>query len=153
MKKNRIELTTEQRKEIEKFSKTGVHSARLIQRAKIILLLDASDGRKSAKFEEIAHQLGTSTQTVYNTKKDFRAAESVSTFLERKKRLTPPVEPKLNGELEAHIVALACGKPPEGYERWTLKLLADKVVKLQYVDSLSYVSVSRVLKKRNLSLT
>ena len=66
----------------------------------------------------------------------------------RKKRETPPVPAKVTGDVEAHIVTLACSEPPEGYERWTVRLLADKCVELNYVDSLSHMTVSRVLKKR-----
>ena len=71
----------------------------------------------------------------------------------RKKRATPPVPPKVTGDVEAHIIALACSEPPEGYSKWTLRLLADKCVELNYAESLSHVTVSRVLKKTNLSLT
>ena len=66
--------------------------------------------------------------------------------IDRKKRETPPVPAKVTGDVEAHIVALACSEPPEGYERWTVRLLADKCVELNYVDSLSHMTVSRVLK-------
>jgi hypothetical protein len=74
-------------------------------------------------------------------------------FLQRKKRENPPVTPKITGELEAHIIALACSKAPEGYSKWTLRLLADKCVELNYIENLSHMSVSRLLKKHNLSLT
>lgn len=59
-----------------------------------------------------------------------------------------PVPPKVTGDVEAHIIALACGDPPEGYEKWTLRLLADKCVELNYAESLSHMTVSRILKKR-----
>ena len=83
----------------------------------------------------------------------FIMAESVSEFLKRKKRETPPVEPKITGEVEAHIVALACGPVPEGCAKWSVRLLADKSVELNYIDTISPVSVHRLLKKHNLSLT
>jgi len=67
--------------------------------------------------------------------------------------MTPPIEPKITGELEARIIALACSKAPPGYAKWTLRLLASKCVELQYADSLSHMTVNRLLKKRNLSLT
>ena len=153
MKKNQITLRAEQREELEHFSKTGTHNVRLVNRAKIILALDTSEGKKATKQIEIAQRLNVSRQTVNDAKRDFLAAESVSTFLQRKKRTTPPVAPKVTGELEARIIALACGAVPEGYAHWTLRLLADKCVELQYVDSLSHMTVMRILKKRNLSLT
>ena len=153
MKKNEIKLTTEQRKELEKFSRTGVHSAKLIKRSQIILLLDTSESRKATTFEEISRRLDVSVTTITNVKKDFFAAEDVKAFLQRKKRETPPVEPKITGEVEARIIALACGEAPAGCARWTVRLIADKSVELQIVDSLSFKSVQRLLKKHNLGLT
>ena len=63
------------------------------------------------------------------------------------------MEAKVTGEVEAHIIALACGKPPKGYAKWTLRLLADKSVELGYVDSISHTQVGRILKKTSVSLT
>jgi hypothetical protein len=153
MHKKRIELTARQRKELEEFSTTGVHSARLINRAKIILALDASMGRNPMKQHDIAECIGVSYQAVYNAREDFLKAKSVSEFLQRKKRLTPPVAPKVTGELEARIIALACGEVPQGFSRWTLRMLADKCVELHYSDTMSHMTISRLLKKMNLSLT
>jgi len=153
MKTNEIKLTAQQRKELEKFSKTGVHSAKLIKRAQIILLLDTSENGKAVTFDEISRRLDVSVTTITNVKKDFFAAGDVKAFLQRKKRDTPPVEPKITGEVEARIVALACSEVPAGCARWTVRLIADKSVELQIIDSLSYVSVQRLLKKHNLSLT
>ena len=153
MKKNEIKLTAERREELEKFSKTGVHSVKLVTRAKIILLLDTPENRKAAKFEEIAQRLNVSLTTVANVKTAFLAAENVSVFLQRKKREVPPVEPKITGETEARIIALACSEVPEGCARWTLRLIAEKCVELQIVESLSFKTVHRLLKKHNLSLT
>ena len=150
MKKNEIKLTTEQRKELEKFCKTGVHSAKLIKRAEIILLLDTSKNGKAAAFEEISRRLAVSVTTITIVKKDFFAADNVKAFLQRKKRDKPPVEPKITGEVEARIIALACSKVPAGCARWTVRLIAEKSVELQIVDSLSFKSVQRLLKKRNL---
>ena len=152
MKKNEIKLTTEQRKVLDGFSKKGVHSVRLVNRARIILALDTSEGRKAAKQEEIAERIGVSRQVVNNTRRDFLAAESIEVFLQRKKRDTPPVVPKITGDVEAKIIALACGKAPKGCSRWTIKLIAERSVELQLIDSISPVSVQRLLKKRNLSL-
>jgi len=153
MKKNEIQLSAAQRKELEKFSKTGVHSAKLIRRAHIILLLDTSKSTKAAKFEEVAQQLNVSLTTIAKVKAAFIASESVSAFLRRKKRDTPPVKPKITGEVEARIIALACGKVPEGCARWTVRLIAEKSVELKLVGSLSHTSVHTLLKKRSLSPT
>ena len=152
MKKNEIKLTADQRKELRKFCKTGVHSAKLIKRAEIILLLDTSENRKAVAFEEISRQLAVSVTTVTAVKKNFFAAENVKAFLQRKKRDKPPVAPKITGEIEARIIALACSEVPVGCARWTVRLIAEKSVELQIVDSLSFKSVQRLLKKRNLSL-
>ena len=148
-----IILTSEQRQELEKFCKSGVHSVKLVNRARIILELDTSECRKATRQEEIAKYVSVSRQTVNEAKRDFLVAESVTEFLQRKKRETPPVAPKITGEVEAKIVALACSAVPQGHARWTLQLLADKSVELNYVDSITDMSVHRLLKKRNLSLT
>ena len=104
-------------------------------------------------FEEISRRLDISVTTITNVKKDFFAAEDVKTFLQRKKRDTPPVEPKITGDVEAKVIALACSEVPAGCARWTVRLIADKSVELQIIDSLSFKSVQRLLKKHNLSLT
>jgi len=153
MKKNEIKLNAEQRKELERFSKTGVHSAKLIRRAQTILLLDTSKSGKAMRFEEIAQQLSVSLTTITKVKAAFIGAESVSAFLQRKKRGTPPVEPKITGEIEARIIALACGKAPEGCARWTVRLIAEKSVELRLVGSLSHTSVHSLLKKHSLNPT
>lgn len=152
MKKNDIKLTEEQRKELEKFSKTGVHSAKLIKRAEIILLLDTSVNGEAVQFKEIAKRLDVSTTTITRVKADFIAAESITAFVRRKKRATPPVAPKITGETEARIIALACSKVPEGCVRWTVRLIAEKSVELRLVDSVSHMTVHNLLKKHNLSL-
>jgi Trp operon repressor len=152
MKKNDIKLTEEQRKELEKFSKTGVHSAKLIKRAEIILLLDTSVNGEAVQFKEIAKRLDVSTTTITRVKADFIAAESITAFVRRKKRATPPVAPKITGETEARIVALACSEVPEGCARWTVRLIAEKSVELRLVDSGSHMTVHNIFKKHNLSL-
>jgi hypothetical protein len=153
MKKNEIKLTAKQREELETFRKTGVHSAKLIKRAEIILLLDSSENGKAVKFEEIAKRLDVSLTTITTVKTCFNAAKNVQSFLQRKKRVTPPVAPKITGETEARIIALACSEVPEGCARWTVRLIAEKSVELRFVDSLSHMTVHNLLKKHNLNLT
>jgi len=149
----KVELNKEARSELEKFAKTGKRSVKLVDRAKIILELDEADGRKPLVQAAIAEKIGVTRQTVNDAKQAFLAADSVSAFLQRKKRETPPVQPKITGEVEAHIIALACSPVPEGCARWGIRLLADKCVELNYIDSISFKSVQRVLKKHNLVLT
>jgi len=124
----------------------------LIRRAKVILALEYKEKVRSFRIEDICKSIGISRRALNDIRNDFLQAESIETFLTRKKRETPPVEPKITGDVEAHIIALACSEPPEGYAKWTLYLLAQKAVELNYVGSLSHMSVKRVLKKQNISL-
>ena len=152
MRRKRIELTIKERAELEKFITKGVRNVRLVNRAKIILALDASGGRLPEKQEVLAERIGVCRQTIIEARDTFLKLKSVPLFLQRKKRETPPVPAKITGEVEARIIALACSKAPKGYERWTLRLLAEKCVELQYSDTLSHMSISRLLKKTNLNL-
>jgi predicted XRE-type DNA-binding protein len=151
--KKTILLTSEQRRELEQFSRTGIRSVRLVKRAKIILELDSSEDRKVMTQGEIAKVVGVSRKTVNDVKSAFLAAESTEAFLQRKKRETPPRTPKITGDIEARIITIACGEVPNGCARWTIQLIADKCIELNIVDSISLMTVHRVLKKRNLSLT
>jgi len=152
MRKKPIKLTVKERADLERYSGTGVRDVRLVNRAKIVLALDTSGGRAAERQEAVAQRLGVSRQTVNNARRDFLAAENLTTFLQRKPRETPPVPPKVTGEMEARIIALACGEPPKGYARRTLRLLAAKCVELRYSDTMSHMTISTLLKKRSLSL-
>ncbi|MDR0492246.1 MAG: helix-turn-helix domain-containing protein [Nitrososphaerota archaeon] len=125
----------------------------MVNRAKIILAIDTSQGRKKQTCHTITNHLNISYQAVHDTKKRFLTAKNVTEFLQRKKRQTPPTPPKITGETEAHIIAIACSKAPNGQAKWTLRLIADKCVELHYIDSISHMSVSRLLKKHNLHPT
>jgi len=153
MENNIIMLTEEQRNVLETFAKNGVHSTHLVKRARVILMLDRSGKEDHLRINQIMERVDLSRQAVNNIRNAFMTAPTVDTFLTRKKRETPPVPAKVTGEVEAHIIALACSEPPEGYARWNLRLLAEKSVELQFIDNISYMSIDRVLKKRNLSLT
>jgi hypothetical protein len=149
----KIEMTQAQREEFVEFMKGGQRNVHLVQRAQIILALDTAEGRSASRQEDVARIVGVSRQTVNDAKRDFLAAPDAASFLRRKPLEKPPVAPKITGDVEAKVVALACGKPPEGRARWTLRLLAEKTVELQIGEGLSHMSVSRTLKKHNLSLT
>lgn len=153
MNRKPIYLSEEQREELEAFKKSGCKSVALVKRARVILLLDRKDKKDHLRVMRICEYTDLSKQAVYNIWDDFNESRSVAEFLTRKKRETPPVEPKITGDVEAHIIALACSEPPQGCARWTVRLLAQKSVELEFVDSLSFKSVQRVLKKRNISLT
>ena len=101
---------------------------------------------------ETAKCFNTTSTTVQNVRTAY-AKYGLDAALYRKKRKTPPVQAKVDGKLEAHIISICCSQPPEGYQRWTLRLIADKCVELGYVDSISHMTVMRTLKKTNLSLT
>ena len=153
MENNIVMLNGEQRRKLEKFAKTGVHSARLITRAKTILALDRTNKQEDLRIGRICEEVGISRNSLNNIRADFLKAESVEVFLTRKKRETPPNEPKITGDVEAHIIALACSEVPEGHAKWSLRFIAEKSVELGFIGELSHMSVKRVLKKRNINLT
>ncbi len=122
-------------------------------RADILLKADiGEDGEGGWTDELIAESARCSTKTVENARKRF-GLEGLERALERKKQRVPSRLRKLDGRAEAETIALACGKPPEGRARWTYRLLADKLVELEIVDSISYKTVWETLKKTNCSLT
>ena len=146
-----IELSDQERIELLDIVTKGTSCARKILRANILL---ASDKRsdKYMTVAEIAETYHTTPTTVQTVRASY-CEKGLEATINRKKRDTPPVPAKVTGEIEAHIIALACSDPPEGYSKWTLRLLADKTVELGYISSISHVTVSSVLKKTNLSLT
>lgn len=145
-KKYPVRLSDNERKELLAVISRGETAARKIRRANILLMLDENQ-QKVEDQKEISKQCHTSMTTIYEVSKQFSELGLTAT-LKRKKRDTPPIPPKITGDVEARIIALSCGNPPEGYSQWTLRLLADKVVELHIVESISFVSVGSVLKKR-----
>ena len=146
-----IELSDSDRKVLQDIIKKGTSPAKAILRANILLASD-QNSKQYMTVSKIAETYHTTPTTVQNVRTSY-ANNGLATTLSRKKRVTPPVAPKVTGDVEAHIIALACGNPPEGYEKWTLRLLADKCVELNYAESLSHMTVARILKKTNISLT
>lgn len=130
---------------LKKYVSKGKHSARAIKRANVLLLLH--DG---ATANEASARAGVSLATVYNLKNRYQEPGEVSKVIEDKPRPGQPA--KITPQVEAHITALACSKAPAGRSEWTLRLLADKVVELGYVDDLSYEAVRKCLKKAGLNL-
>jgi len=153
MENESISLNQEQREKLTKFAETGEHSAKLIKRAKVILALDRKNKVRTLRINEICKSNNISREALSNIRQDFLAAESVEAFLQRKKRETPPVEPKITGDVEARIIALACSEAPAGHAKWSLRFLAEKSVELGIIDELSHMSVQRLLKKHSISLT
>ena len=141
----RVRLTKKESKELKKMTHRGVNSARKLNRARVLLLSDEArpTGRKTDA--EIVEVLGISAATVVRIRRRF-VQEGLEAALNEKAR---PGKPKqLSGKDKAALVALACSDPPAGYARWSLRLLADKLVELELVDSISHTSVKEVLKKR-----
>ena len=146
--KYHVNLSKENRQELESLIRSGKSSARTQTRARILLLTDESQ-KKKKRTEEIASVLMCSLPTITAIRKKFIEG-GVENALYDKSR--PGAVPKITGEIEAQLTLLACSAPPEGRSRWTLQLLADKLVELKLVDSISDVAVMHRLKKMNLSL-
>ena len=147
MKKYRVDLTPQEREQLEAIRKKGRGAAYRRTHAEILLLADQSPGGPAWRDAHIAEAVGVHKCTVEKLRRRL-VEQGFEAALERKKRETPPVEPKLTGDKEARVIALACSKAPEGRTRWTLSLLAEKLVELEVFDSISTASVATVLKKR-----
>lgn len=148
----RVTLTKDERHELEQISTKGKRAARTVLYSRALLLLDAGEDGPKWQVSKVAEALGTSTRSLEHLKKRF-VEEGLSSAIERKKRVKPPREKQFGGEFEAHLLALACSDPPEGRKRWTVRLLAEKMVELQTVESVSAMTICNTLKKMNLSLT
>lgn len=143
-----VKLTKADRKELEGMMRGGKHSARVLKRAQILLMADIN-GAKPRTQGEIVTALGISVTTVSATSRRY-GLEGLAAGLGERPR--PPKTPKITGEMEARLIALACSDAPTGYARWTLRLLANEMVRLEYVDSISHTEVADRLKKMKLSL-
>lgn len=136
-----VELTDEQRHGLERLVNRGRESARKITRARILLKADEGEAD-----EEIAQALGVGLATVGRVRKRF-AEGGPDVAVERRPQPPRPQKRKLDGEAEAKLIMLACSKAPDGHEHWTLDLLAERMVKLNYVPAVSRDTVARALKK------
>ena len=151
MKKFIVTLTEEERNLLTELTSKGKHRSQKILNALILLACDEGGHQlKRSKNEEISRVLNTSMRKIDRVKKRF-VLDGLNVALHGRKGSRVYVK-KADGDFEAHLVALSCSKPPEGFARWTLRLLADKAVELDYIDSISYETVRRVLKKTNSSL-
>ena len=153
MKNKEIYLSEEEQVYLKSIVSAGIHNSHEITRARVLLLLDRSGKSDHVRYKRTAERTGISVQAVYNMRDEFLQNHDVEAYLKRKKRESPPIKPKIDGKLEAQIIAMACSEPPEGCSRWTVRLLAERAVSLNYVDELSHMTVQRLLKKRNISLT
>lgn len=144
VKKYVVRLTGEERKKLKALLSKGRMSARKIVHAQVLLKVDA-DGPNWTD-QQAAEAFEVRANTVRDIRQRF-VEEGFEAALERKKRDEPPTPRKLDGAGEARLIALACGEPPEGRARWTLRLLAGQMVELAIVDGISHETVRRTLKK------
>jgi transposase len=149
-KKYIVTLTDEERRMLQEMLSRGKAAARKLTHARILLKADVAAGGPGWNDETITEALEVGRATVERVRKEF-VEEGLEAALERRQPRRQ-YQRKLDGDGEAHLVALACQKPPEGRSRWTLQLLADRMVQLEYVDQISYQTVRRTLKKTNSSL-
>ena len=151
-KKYLVTLTADERHWLTALVSAGKRSALTITRARILLKADQADGGPAWEDAAIAEALDCSERTIERVRQRF-VERGLEPALGRKPQDRPSRELKFDGAAEARLIALACSQPPEGRARWTLKLLADKLVELEVFDSVSDEAVRRVLKKTNLSPT
>ncbi|MFH8739235.1 LysR substrate-binding domain-containing protein [Streptomyces sp. NPDC017964] len=152
-KRRPVSLTAQDREELVRVTTTGVRGASMIMRARVLLALDSSVGEVDTK-EAIAVRLGVSGETLRLVAKRFaETGGDVHATIARKKRDLPPVPSPVTGEVEARLIAMACSQPPQGYARWSLRLLEKHVALVEDIPDLDHSTIGRILKKRNCVLT
>lgn len=144
-----IELPQDEKTELEQLIKSGEHKARVISRARALLFLDRSDGERRT-LAQVAEGTMLSNVSISHIKRRY-FEDGLDRALYDQPRPGRPVT-KMTGDVEAQLIALTCSEPPEGHDQWTLRLLADGLVQLEVVESISHVTVGETLKKMNLSL-
>jgi transposase len=150
IKSQMIKLSKEERIRVREIADCPKTTRQIRRRANILLLLDRNVGRPMLN-EEIAERCGVTRQTVWNIVNEYHAIGIEDTLKYKKTKPRRPLV--VTGDVEARIIALACGKPPEGHGKWTVRLLARHVVELDILEAVSRETVRTTLKKRNLSLT
>jgi transposase len=148
-KKYIVNLTVEERQSLEEIVNTGKRAAATITHARILLKADTEQAQGSWRDQDIKAALDISIRTIERVRQRFVDEGLAAALNPRPGRGR---KRKIDGEAEAHLVALRCSEPPEGRGRWTLRLLAERMVALEYLDELSHESVRQVLKKTNYSL-
>lgn len=146
MKKYIVRLSGEERESLRSLVSSGKGAARMFTRARILLKADVGEGGPGWSDEKISEALDVTVQTVERVRKQL-VEEGLEAVLCRRRYIQKVSRKKLDGDAEAHLIALACSETPKGYTRWSLRLLADRMVELGYVESLSHEAVRRVLKK------
>lgn len=148
----RVTLTREERDDLEVISTKGKRAARTVLYARALLLVDQGEYGSGWLVAQVAEAVGVTPRSIEHLKKRF-VEEGLHAAIERKKRVKPPREIQFGGDFEAHLLALACTEAPQGHSRWTIRLLAEKIVELEIAPSVSPMTVCNTLKKMNLSLT
>ena len=149
-RKHVVELSDEQRRQCLELVSSATAPARSIMHAQVLLKAEAGPAGPGWTDRAISQAFGVSTVTISKVRKTM-AQEGLTPALAHYRGTPGKPQRKLDGHQEAHLIALACGEPPEGHARWSLRLLSDRMVELGYVDSVSYNTVGRVLKKTNSS--
>ena len=152
MKKYLVTLTADEREQLTALIAAGKAAAKKLAHARILLKADQSDGGPAWADEEIAEAVEVSTDTVARVRQRF-VESGLEAALVRKKQGKPSRERVLDGVAEARFLAVACSDPPDGRKAWTLRMLADKLVELEVVESVSTETVRRAMKKTSLSRT
>ncbi len=146
-----VRLEAEERERLQQITRCGQAPVRKVRNAHVLLLSDRNRPEGPLTRDQIAQTLGMHVNTVDRIRKRF-VLEGEKPVLERKVRLTPPVPAKIDGRVEAHLIAMCCSQAPAGRTRWTLKLLANELKARKIVTSVCAESVRRALKKMNCSL-
>ena len=150
-KRYKVMLTQTEREQLTELTRRGKSTAAKFVHARALLLCDAGEFGDPWKVADIAMALGVSARTIEHLKQRF-VEEGVEAALARKPQSKPRAV-NFDGEFDARLTALACSKAPAGRQRWTVRLLAEKLVELKIVDHVSTMTVQRSLKKMNCSLT
>ena len=145
-----IKLTNTEVEELSTIINKGSHTSQTFRTAYILLNCDEGKYSEKVTNKQLSKVLKIGMRTIDRVKKKF-IEEGMEATLERRPT-TRIYEKKVDGEVEAKLVTLCCSDPPKGYAKWSLRLLADRMVELKYVESISHVTVREVLKKTNLSL-
>ena len=144
-----VKLSAAERLQLKELISSGEASARQIRRAYILLKSDSSPGRPGWKYQAICEAYEVSSLTVYNVRKNYVEGGLQRAILRKKPDRV--YQRRLDGAGEAHLIALACSEPPEGYERWSLRLLQDRLVRLEIVEHISHETIRQTLKKTSSS--
>jgi hypothetical protein len=150
VKKHLVTLSAEEREQLGKIVSSGRGPARMFTRAHILLKADQSKDGAAWSDEQIGDAFGITVQSIERVRKQF-VEEGFDAVLARRPYTQKVSRKKIDGEVEAHLVALSCSEPPTGHARWTLRLLADSIIELGYVDTISYEAVRQTLKKTSLN--